>query len=213
MLHWIEVHPGLLQALSSLVVAVMTLVLILLTSVYARANWKTMRLMEADIRFRTEPIPRVDLEASDVPASAGSSSKGNRAPGEKTLKLRFTTSNAPMVLKDVRLSVSFQSGAHKDFNLPVNGMIRLPVGEEYDLDTEIPATEPVDHWGLNLDYWDLSGRIEYRSWFGPNGGTLSYGPKGSTSLSMSFRYYWHRLRGRDPVGLGGGHAHGEFRHR
>jgi hypothetical protein len=209
MLHWIESHPGLLQALSSLVVAGMTLVLILLTSVYARANWKTMRLMEADIRFRTEPIPHVELKAVDAPASAMKSSFGNRSPGEKILKLIFTTANAPLVLKDVRLSVSFQSGAHKDFNLPVNGMIRLPVGEEYDLDTEISADEPVDHWGLNLDYWDLSGRIEYRSWFGPNGGTLSYGPKGSTSIKMSLLYYWHRLRGRDPVVPG----HGEFRHR
>jgi hypothetical protein len=212
-MHWIETHPGLLQALSSLVVAGMTLVLIFLTSVYARANWKTMRLMEADIRFRTEPIPRVDLEIADAVSSSGIGPTSNRVPGEKNLKLIFTTANAPMVLKDVRLSVSFQSGAHKDFHLPVNGMIRLPVGEEYDLDTEIPATEPVDHWGLNLDYWDLSGRIEYRSWFGPNGGTLSYGPKGSTSLGMSLRYYWHRLRGRDPAGIGGGRTHGEFRHK
>ncbi len=203
MLHWIETHPVLIQALSSLVVVGMTLVLIALTCVYARANWKTMRLMEADIRFRTEPIPKVSLEVMDVKPLGGHA----QSSGGKTVRLIFTTANAPLVIKDLRLSVSFQSGAHRDFHLPVRGMIRLPLGDEYDLDTEIKASEPVDHWSLNLDYWDLTGKIEYRTWFGPHGSTYSYGPKGSTSLRKTLSYHWHRIRGHEPIVVGHGEVH------
>lgn len=203
MLHWIETHPVLVQALSSVVVAGLTLVLIALSCVYARANWKTMRLMEADIRFRTEPIPKVSLEIADHKTENGDP----QASVGKTVRLIFTTANAPMVIKDLRLSISFQSGAHKDFHLPVRGMVRLPLGDEYDLDTEIPALEPVEHWSLNLDYWDLTGKIEYRTWFGPNGSTFSYGPKGATSLRKTLSFHWHRIRGHEPVVVGHGEIH------
>lgn len=207
-MHWIDTHPALLQALSSLIVACMTLVLIAVTSVYARANWKTMRLMEADIRFRTEPIPKVALRLAAA-ASAMETSLGR----EKLVKVCITTANAPLVIKDVRLSVSFKSGAHRDFHSPVAGMIRLPVGDEYELDTEIVANESIDHWSVNLDYWDLTGKIEYRIWFGPNGTTFSYGPKGYTSLRNAVLYRWHRLRGRDPIIVGHGEVHTATRDR
>jgi len=201
-MHWVEGHIAVLQALSGLTAALMTLVLIALTCVYARANWKTMRLMEADIRFRTEPIPKVSLrlvnKASPMETSLAQ---------HKTVNVCVTTSNAPLVIKHLTMSVSFRSGVHKDYHLPVSGMIRLPIGDEYDLDTEILATESVDHWSVNLDYWDLTGKIEYRTWFGPNGATYSYGPKGATTLRKTVLYHWHRLRGRDPVIVG----HGEVR--
>lgn len=206
MLHWVETHPVLIQALSSLVVAGMTLVLIALTCVYARANWKTMRLMEADIRFRTEPIPKVALRFMN----AASPMETSLSP-QKTVKVCLTTSNAPLVIKDLRLSVSFKSGAHNDFHLPVAGMIRLPLGDEYEVDTEIVAAESMDHWSVNLEYWDLTGKIEYRTWFGPNGTTYSYGPKGATSLKNALLYRWHRWRGREPVIVGHGEVHATHR--
>lgn len=207
-MNWIEAHPAVLQALSSLIIAFMTVVLIAVTCVYARANWKTMRLMEADIRFRTEPIPRVTLR----PAPSDSAMQTSMGK-EMSLKVCITTSNAPLVIKECLLSVSFQSGAHKDFHSPMGGMVRIPVGEEYELDTEIVATEPIDHWSVNLDYWDLTGRIEYRVWFGPNGATFSYGPKGYTSLRNAFLYRWHRFRGRDPIVVGHGEVHATVRHQ
>jgi hypothetical protein len=206
-MHWIESNLPILQALSGLMAACMTLVLIALTCVYARANWKTMRLMEADIRFRTEPIPKITLRLAHK-ASAMETSLAQ----QKTVKVCITTSNAPLVIKDLQLSVSFRSGAHKDFHLPVAGMIRLPIGDEYDLDTEIVAAESVDHWSVNLDYWDLTGKIEYRTWFGPGGATFSYGPKGSTTIRKALLYRWHRFRGREPVIVGHGEVRTTARH-
>jgi len=205
-MNWIEAHPAALQALSSLVIAFMTVVLIAVTCVYARANWKTMRLMEADIRFRTEPIPKVTLRMARSTAAMQTS-----VGQEQSLRICITTSNAPLVLKECLLSVSFKSGAHKDFHSPLGGMVRIPLGEEYELDTEIVSEEFMDHWSVNLDYWDLTGKIEYRGWFGPNGATFSYGPKGYTSLRNAFLYRWHRFRGRDPIVVGHGEVHAATR--
>src|ERR1700689_4261550 len=124
-MQWVESHLAILQALSGLMAACMTLVLILLTCVYARANWKTMRLMEADFRFRTEPIPKITLRLAHTASPMETS-----LAQHKTVKVCITTSNAPLVIKDLLLSVSFKSGAHKDFHLPVAGMVRIPLGDE-----------------------------------------------------------------------------------
>ena len=97
--NWIQAHQNELQAISGLAIAVLTIVLIIVTAIYARANWLTMRLMAADVKFRTKPIPRLGLIAVKSWSAAG------LQPWLVTLR----TEHAPLCL--IALSVQFVTGA------------------------------------------------------------------------------------------------------
>ena len=81
------------------VTAALTLVLILITAIYATANWRTVRLMEADLRFRTQPIPTAQLEVAVT------------QPSQRLLfHLSVWTSSAPLRIEMVHVHMRFEKG-------------------------------------------------------------------------------------------------------
>jgi hypothetical protein len=97
-LHWVYVNREMLQALSGVIIAVLTIILIVLNTIYVTANWKTMRLMEADVRFRLRPIPQFSLNFEGTP-------KGY----VYTLRIFVRVEHAPMRL--VSILLEFFAGA------------------------------------------------------------------------------------------------------
>jgi hypothetical protein len=97
-------HPNtmtLVQTATAVIVAVLTLVLIVLNIIYVRANWRVMRLMETDLRFRTRPIPSFTLE------------NPTEAHGWYGFKVLVSASNAPMRLLELVLKFH-----HADVHVP-----------------------------------------------------------------------------------------------
>jgi hypothetical protein len=156
--HWIYNNRELLQAISGLAIVGLTFVLIVLNTVYVRANWKTMRLMEADVRFRLKPIPHVGV----APSSAWDH------PGDQVWTLTVRCDHAPMVL--MATSIRFSIGGGKEFEHfhVFNGeTIHPQTGRQYDLTIKMPA--PAQTWSLDLYYRDLSQLLDYGTVFGPTG--------------------------------------------
>ena len=50
---WIIKNQVLLSALTNVILAALTALLVLINIFYVRASWKMMRLMESDVKIRT----------------------------------------------------------------------------------------------------------------------------------------------------------------
>src|ERR1700691_4041078 len=92
-LHWVYNNREFLQAISGVAIGLLTLVLIALNIVYVRSNWKTMRLMEADLRFRTKPLPGLTVVLRNIEARRVNSIEVRRVC---QWTVRITATNAPM---------------------------------------------------------------------------------------------------------------------
>jgi hypothetical protein len=51
-LHWLFDNRDVVQVLSGLLLTALTAILIVITGIYAAANWKTAWIMEADLLLR-----------------------------------------------------------------------------------------------------------------------------------------------------------------
>jgi hypothetical protein len=174
---WITCHLQELQAISALVIAFLTLILIVMTGFYATANWRTMRLMNADVRFRLKPIPHVGLNASSPWKETG-----------QDWILTVRCEHAPMVL--LGIEIAFHIGGGKQFE----HFHSFKTGETvhpqqsahgYDLDIKLPAS--AKSWIMDFSYRDLSGLLYYTTTFDANGFF-------SESSPFNPRTPWNRIR-------------------
>jgi hypothetical protein len=155
-LHWIYVNREFLQSLGSLTTALLTICLIILNGIYVRANWKTMRLMEADVRFRLKPIPHLGLEFIHPP-------KGDVHEFYLTLRAE----HAPMCLiaLDLNVAVGRESTAHTlTFNQEIVDNTTIST-KTYGIKLPGSATA----WLATLFYRDLSGFLDYATHFNEKG--------------------------------------------
>ena len=149
---WIAAHQAELQALSGLAITFLTIILICLNAIYVRANWKTMRLLDADLRFRTRPVPSVDATLATVGMTTNMVFMG-------TIK----TSNAPMRVDEITIELNLPSGRTESRSLSSYRGRVLNNNEEIRLGERFESNEVADNWNLELVYNDLAGLQTYRT--------------------------------------------------
>lgn len=155
-MNWIYQHREVLQALSSLTIACLTVVLIILTALYARANWRVMRLMEADLRFRTLPILRLGIESHLL---AGQQHNWNIEIGNR---------GAPCCILAIRVTAIFSDRSSHTDNAAFNVPPILTQTEEYHTAGKLPPHKvPIEFW-TTLRHGDLIGAFEYEDSFRGN---------------------------------------------
>jgi hypothetical protein len=137
------------------ITAALTLVLILITAIYATANWRTVRLMEADLRFRTQPIPTAQLEVAVT------------QPSQRLLFfLSVWTSSAPLRIEMVHVHMRFEKGVSLSTLFPSLRGKYLAVGEMTTAqDTFDPTQGAFVDSHVILTYQDLAGLFRYQSTF------------------------------------------------
>jgi hypothetical protein len=142
------------------ITAALTVVLILVTAFYATANWRTMRLVEADLRLRSQPIPSVK------------SLRGfGNADGSLTLEYHILVSNAPLVLDAAFITATIggtrQICAGEHYDPPKT----VGVGIDYVYSPTIKRNskgDSIEKPQLSMEYSDLAGLFGYISEFGPD---------------------------------------------
>jgi hypothetical protein len=151
-MHWIFQHKDEIQALTNVVIAVLTVVLIFLTAVYSHANRRTMKIMEADLRFRTKPIPKIVLARS-----------ADEAARSFQWKLTVTVTNAPLLFRELKLFFHQKNHRHMEY-LQVQRRILRP-GEEFSREASFYPSDPVLDWSAEVKYSDLTGLVTYKTSF------------------------------------------------
>jgi hypothetical protein len=156
---WIAEHQQELQAISGLAISFLTLILIIMTGFYATANWRTMRLMNADVRFRLKPIPHVGI-AFALPWNN---------PGGQIWILTIRCDHAPMVLIGVSIHFAFADGKQLEHFHNFNGETIHEQGNAHQYNLHIKMPAPAQTWILDLYYRDLSGLLDYATVFNAQG--------------------------------------------
>jgi len=156
---WIAEHQQELQAISGVAISFLTLILIIMTGFYATANWRTMRLMDADVRFRLRPIPQVGI-ATALPWNN---------PGRQTWILTVRCEHAPMVLIGVSIYFAFADGKQLEHFHNFNRETIHEQGNAHQYNFHIKMPAPSQTWILDLYYRDLSGLLDYATVFNAQG--------------------------------------------
>src|ERR1700722_10530389 len=158
------------------ITAVFTLVLIVITAIYATANWRTVRLMEADLRFRTQPIPTVQLNVVKV-------------YDHLQLEVTIETASAPLRIEMVHVHFRSEKGTTlTSLFLSLRGKY-LPVGETVRVrDTFKPNQGALTDSHVILTYSDLAGLFRYQSTFMPDASiTTNAYPMNTASIFKGWR--------------------------
>ncbi len=155
---WLVHNQVLVTLLSALVIAALTVLLLILNAIYVHANWRMMRVVETDLRFRTKPIPNLTL-VQTVDRDVG-----------YRYDLDVKTDNAP--LRFISLELSFRLNevdnpdhkhVHKDFLQVQNRVLRSSA--TYHHSGMFYPTAPVEYWCALLQYSDLAGVSAYEAKF------------------------------------------------
>jgi hypothetical protein len=154
---WIVEHQLEVQAFSAIGTILLTFALIVITGFYAWANWKTMRLMEADVRFRLKPVPHLGIKGMGTFLAAGTQ--------EYTVHIRSV--HAPLRL--VALSAVFKTpkGKTEEHRQTFNRQIVSETPFESQL--HVHVDQPPSSWVVTLYYHDLSGFLDYATTFNEQG--------------------------------------------
>jgi hypothetical protein len=158
MLRWISTHGNEIQALAAIAISVLTLVLIVLNIIYVRANWKAMRLMEADVRFRLKPIPHLGMAA--VNSFAGPSCK-------RMYLVHIRAEHAPLRL--VALSARFTTDAEQVRERWLSFNREIVQETPFETQLDIQQDQSFKSWRVTLYYRDLSGLLDYATNFNEQG--------------------------------------------
>ena|SRR5215472_17837952 len=160
-LHWVYANRDFLQALSGLAIVALTLVLLLLNIIYVRANWKTMQLMENDLRFRIKPMPKFEMSICQKDAFL-------------EYQLSISTFNAPLRFQTLwlRFPQRDRRHTHKVFVQVQNRVLRLE--ETYAFKGEFAPGAKTDEWLADLTYQDMAGLYTYQYSFESSDPHLGY---------------------------------------
>lgn len=143
-------HQNELAALSNPALALLTFILIVVTAFYARANWRVMRLMEADLRFKIEPVPSINID----PITDGHMHV-------RGINVRIKVLNAPLRLICVTVFTDPSKKDLKDrhFNLD---RYPVPIGDVFTVEHFFLTTlTPESRWYVIVEYDDLPGIKRY----------------------------------------------------
>jgi hypothetical protein len=183
---WLIDNPAALSAFGVLTSSLLTFVLIVLTALYSRANWKTMRLMETDLRFRTKPIPVFDV------------TMGVDKDGWMHFAVKVSTTNAPLRFVSLLIKFPQEDGNHThQVHAQVQNRV-LRIGPEYQLVGEFFPSSPTSDWKAKLVYSDLAGLHSYVTSFEKSEPFLDYERMIEDALRIP--NLWVRIKGhfREP---------------
>lgn len=141
-MNWISQHQNELSALSSVVIAFLTVVLIVITAIYVRANWKMMRLMEADVRLRTLPIIKFNLTLDN---------------DHHTVSYALKPLNVPITLLYITIEFIGENGERETSKSNFVGKLLKPQ-EEFSIHGSKLNPAPYDYWCAQVTFNDLAER-------------------------------------------------------
>jgi len=173
-MNWINHHVQELQVVSGLIIAFLTIVLIVLNVLYTRANWRIMRMMDADMRFKTQPIPSADITVGTIGMTA-----------RLLFIVKISTANAPLRLEEISIFLTFTDETKHTHIFPFNGYRIIPVGESVQFQGDYPATEFVTGFHTTVTYQDLGGSTRYVTTIIPNSHIPGGAPETVTTRVVS----------------------------
>lgn len=161
--------PAQTQALLAWTTAALTFVLILVTGFYAWANYRVMRIMQADVRARTEPIPKIGVDFS-----------GLLGAHPHSIKVHVRVEHAPMRLALLNIALI---SMNEDIT-----WVECMIGDPRTISPETPVefSEQCDFYGMPpewtaiVHYTDLGEALEYHMKLSSHGFSLvqAYSPAG-----------------------------------
>jgi hypothetical protein len=148
-MHWIHCHQAEIQAISAAVTAFLTLALIIVTAIYVGVNYKTMRLLTTDLRYKAQPIPLFNITVGTVGMSKNILVIG-----------RIGTASAALRVESVSLHVAFES---KSESKPIRRLIDRVIvpGDEMGFQENFDSTEEFKGFSIMVVYRDLIGLMRY----------------------------------------------------
>jgi hypothetical protein len=154
--------PQKVQAVSSVILAVLTLVLIVVTIVYTAAARRTAKIMRDDLSLRTEPIVEGEVEFKHLSLTATA-----------TAIVRVTATHSPTTVERIVLSVTYALGDRFETELIEPSQYQLiGIGRTIEFSRQVDAMdhqgEPAD-WILVVRYRNVFGKDLYETAFKMNG--------------------------------------------
>jgi hypothetical protein len=140
------------QAVSSMVTTMLTFFLILITIIYVRANVRSTKAIETDLKFRTKPLPALTLNRVDS------------VSGFLKYKVEVTTEHAPLRFRSIVLKFRQKDGHVHENHLQVANFV-LRITETYSLVQEFCPGAPVESWSANLAYADMANLRWYEAFY------------------------------------------------
>jgi len=151
-MRWIAANPNTLQVLSTVSVAFLTLILIIVNVIYTRANWRIMQLMATDLRLRSQPIPKIDHSV----ASAG-------ATPNLVILIDLRTENAPMKIISLVTELEFSDESKVGIEAKEFKDRILPLGETFRFRWRHETEKLFEDYVVTLRYSDIAGIGKYES--------------------------------------------------
>jgi len=147
MMNWIISNQVFLGALSSVILAVLTAILLILNYIYVRSSWKMMKTMEADVRFRITPVLNVSVTLSVA------------KPEIVGFTIIIEPTNAPVRLMGGKLKLFSSSTEHfeaAEYELKNQSAV-IPLGDRWDCQdsVKIPSRAALT-WFLEVTYSDVA---------------------------------------------------------
>src|ERR1700688_2965077 len=152
---------------------VLTAILIVVTAFYAYANYRTMRIMEADVRSRTQPIPSLSVTSQLVTDSIPDSLDPNSESvgSEFEVKLVLRSSNAVLMLESIELIVAIGGDPDDDEHVTLFDSrhlrpITLDQNATFLHQFEVADTVlPIPKYQVVVTYYDLAKSFKFVTFF------------------------------------------------
>jgi hypothetical protein len=155
-IQWVQCHLDQLQAWSSIAIAFLTFALIVLTGIYATANWRTMKLLEKDLRYRSHPIIEGFINVDP------------KIYGVDEIKFEgvVKATHAPVLILSAKASFVFSDNTSlASAELGPGGPVPLGLDSKAHLASTVRHNQLPDDWSLLVRYSDLAGEREYEAKF------------------------------------------------
>jgi hypothetical protein len=156
---WITANKDALQIIVAVSTAALTAILIAITAFYAYANYATMRIMEADLRSRTQPIPKVGLNVRKFEIQT---LDGRDA---YSIEVTIESGNAPMLLISVSADLFHVGGDSYTVSFHLDDVQPITIGTKRRL-TMSQYTKSGNQIGskwVTLHYYDLARNFRFET--------------------------------------------------
>jgi hypothetical protein len=157
----VYLDPQMLQAVSSVVIAVFTAVLILVTVSYTKAAKRSSKIMEQDLALRALPIVEGHVRFDTVNLTV-------RRIGLVTV----TATHSPVELARIILNVKDLFGKNHDIEMLETGTFHIiATDRQAEFSQEIGLDYEPEEWILILRYHGMANKDLYETRVNPDGKT------------------------------------------
>ena len=138
---------------SALVVALSTVVLTIITGVYAVANWRIVKAMGRDLKYRTQPHLEIRMHAGAVTA------------GQGTFEVTITAKRAAVRLESIEATLYWGSGPTEESRtVRINNVLgySIPEDESKTFPGRFEFAGTFERWRVIVDFPDILNYSSYR---------------------------------------------------